>query len=259
MDLGIAGRTALVCGASRGMGFAIARRLAAEGVDVVLVARTPGPLQEAVLQIAGESRVQVTPVVGDITTQAGRAVALAVCPSPDILITNADGPRPGNFRDYSHADWMAALDALMLAPIALIQATIDGMVARRFGRIVNITSRSVKIAQPELSLSNGARSGLVGFTAGIAREMVRHNVTINNLLPGIFATDAQRRHVSDLASQTGREFDAIWAERSAGNPAGRFGEPSEIADYCAFLCSAQAGFITAQNLLIDGGGYPGTF
>ena len=154
---------------------------------------------------------------------------------------------------------MAALDALMLAPIALIQASIDGMVKRRFGRIINITSRSVKIAQPELSLSNGARSGLVGFVAGIAREVAPHNVTINNLLPGIFATDAQRRHVSDLAIQTGRDFDAIWAERSAGNPARRFGEPTEIADYCAFLCSAQAGFITAQNLLIDGGGYPGTF
>jgi 3-oxoacyl-[acyl-carrier protein] reductase len=197
MDLGIAGRTALVCGASRGMGFAIARRLAAEGVDIVMVARTPGPLNEAALRIEGESPVRVIPVSGDITTEAGRAAALAACSAPDILITNADGPRPGNFRDHTRNDWMAALDALMLAPIALIQATIDGMVERRFGRIINITSRSVKIAQPELSLSNGARSGLVGFVGGIAREVARHNVTINNLLPGIFATDAQRRHVSD--------------------------------------------------------------
>ena len=259
MDLGITGRTALVCGASRGMGLAIARQLAREGVDVTMVARTEAPLLAAAAAISSESAVRVAPVAGDITTQAGRAAALAACPQPDILITNADGPRPGDFRDYQRHDWMAAIDALMLAPIELIRATIDGMIERKFGRIVNISSRSVKIAQADLALSNGARSGLVGFTAGLSRQVVRHNVTINNLLPGIFATDAQRRHVTDLAAQTGRSFEDIWNERGAGNPAGRFGEPEEAAAYCAFLCSAQAGFVTGQNLLIDGGSYPGTF
>ena len=147
----------------------------------------------------------------------------------------------------------------MLTPIALIQATVDGMIARRFGRIVNISARSVKIAQPELGLSNGARSGLAGFVAGLSRQVVRHNVTINSILPGIFATDAQKNHVTGLAAQTGRPFDDLWEERRLGNPAQRFGDPDEFAAYCAFLCSARAGFITGQNLLIDGGSYPGTF
>jgi 3-oxoacyl-[acyl-carrier protein] reductase len=259
MDLGIAGRTALVSGASRGMGRAIALQLAREGVDVVMVARTPGPLEAAATAIATETGARAVPVAADITTAAGRAAALAACPRPDILITNADGPAPGDFRDYSRDDWIAALDALMLSPIELIRATLDGMVTRRFGRIVNIVSRSVKIAQPEMALSNGARSGLVGFVAGVSRQVVKHNVTINNLLPGIFDTDAQRTHVARILEATGRPFESLWDERRAGNPAGRYGAAEEIGAYCAFLCSAQAGFVTGQNLLVDGGSFPGTF
>ncbi len=259
MDLGIAGRTALVSGASRGMGRATALQLAREGVHIVMVARTREPLERAAAEIAAETGVRTIPVPGDITTEAGRAAALAACPEPDILITNADGPKPGDFRDWSREEWIAAVDALMLTPIALIRATVDRMIARRFGRIVNISARGVKIAQPELGLSNGPRSGLVGFVAGLSRQVVRHNVTINTLLPGIFDTDAQRAHIAGLAAQTGRSEELLRDERRAGNPAQRYGEASEFAAYCAFLCSAQAGFITGQNLLIDGGSYPGTF
>ncbi len=259
MDLGIKGRTALVSGASRGMGNAAARELALAGVNLVMVARDPARLEAAAARIGEESGVLVTTVAVDITTEAGREKALAACPDPDILITNADGPKPGDFRDWTRSDWIAAIDALMLTPIELIKATVDGMIRRKFGRIVNISARSVKIAQAELGLSNGPRSGLVGFVAGLARSTVRHNVTINTLLPGIFDSDAQRRHVQDLVEITGKPFETIWEERRAANPAGRYGDVSEFAAYCAFLCSARAGFITGQNLLIDGGQYPGTY
>ena len=185
--------------------------------------------------------------------------ALAACPEPDILINSADGSLPGDFRSYARADWLAALDAMMLAPIEMMRATVDGMMARKFGGIVNISSRSAKIAQHENSLSNGARSGLIGFVAGLSRQTVAHNVTINNMLPGIFDTDAQKRHIDVLVRDTGKPFEQIWAERGAGNPAKRYGRAEEFGAYCAFLCSTQAGFITGQNLLIDGGSYPGTF
>jgi 3-oxoacyl-[acyl-carrier protein] reductase len=259
VNLGIAGKRALLTGASRGMGRACALALAREGVAVTLLARTAEPLERTAADIRAETGASVTAVVGDVTTEAGRRAALAACPAPDILLNNADGRPPGDFRDYRREDWIAALDAMMLAPIEMIRLTVDGMTARGFGRIVNIVSRSVKIAQPELSLSNGARSGLVGFIAGIARETIKHNVTINNILPGIVASDGQRKHVEALAAQSGRRFDDIWRERAAANPAGRYGEPAEIGAYVAFLCSAHAGFVTGQNLLIDGGQYPGTF
>jgi len=259
VNLGIAGRRALLSGASRGMGRACALALAREGVAVTIVARTAEPLERAAADIRAETGASVTTVVADITTEAGRRAALAACPEPDILLNNADGVPPGDFRRHSRDDWIAALDAMMLAPIEMIRLTVDGMTARGFGRIVNIASRSVKIAQPELALSNGARSGLVGFVAGLARQTVKHNVTINNILPGIIASDGQRRHVEALAAQTGRSFDDIWRERAAANPAGRYGEPAEVGAYVAFLCSAHAGFVTGQNLLIDGGQYPGTF
>jgi len=259
MDLGIAGRRALVMGASRGLGYACAEALAGERVRVTLVARDPGRVERAARSIGEKAGLEVTGVAADFRTEAGRGAALMACPDPDILVTNAEGFQPGDFHDWTRDDWIAALDDMMLGPIALIRAVIDPMIARRFGRIVNLVSRSVKSPQLELGLSNGARSGLVGFVAGLARKTVRHNVTINNLLPGIFASDAQRRHVEGLVEMTGRPFEEIWAERARANPAGRYGDPAELGAACAFLCSAQAGFVTGQSLLVDGGGFPGTF
>jgi 3-oxoacyl-[acyl-carrier protein] reductase len=259
VDLGIRGRKALLSGASRGLGKACAFALAREGVDITIVARTRETLEATAREIAAATGVKVTPVVGDITTPAGRSAAVAACPEPDILLNNADGPKPGDFRDWSRDDWLAALDAMMLAPIEMIRLTVDGMMARGFGRIVNIVSRSVKIPQHELGLSNGARSGLVGFAGGLARQTVARNVTINNLLPGIFDSDAQREHIRGMLAPGGKSFDEIWRERAAANPARRFGRPAELGAYCAFLCSEHAGFITGQNLLVDGGSYPGTY
>jgi len=259
VDLGLRGRQALLSGASRGLGKACALALAHEGVDVTIVARTRETLEKTGAEIVAATGVKVTTVVGDITTQAGRSAAVAACPAPDILLNNADGPKPGDFRDWSRDDWIAALDSMMLAPIEMIRLTVDGMLARGFGRIINIVSRSVKIPQHELGLSNGARSGLVGFVGGLARQTVGHNVTINNLLPGIFDSDAQREHIRGMLDATGKSFDEIWRERAAANPARRYGRPAELGAYCAFLCSEHAGFITGQNLLIDGGSYPGTY
>lgn len=259
MDLQISGRNALVTGASRGMGKAAAMALAQERVNLTIVARTPGKLEETAEEIRKHTGAKVTTVVGDITSPAGREAALAACPAPDILVNNADGELPGNFRDWGRDDWLRGIDKMMLTPIEMIRLTVDGMMGRGFGRIVNIVSRSVKIAQPELGMSNAARSGLVGFVAGLARQTIAHNVTINNVLPGIIASDGQRDHVAVLARDSGRPFDDIWNERAAQNPAGRYGAPDEVGSYIAFLCSSNAGFITAQNLLIDGGQYPGTF
>ena len=259
MDLGIAGRQALVIGASRGMGRAVALCLAQDAVALTIVARQPDALERTAAEIRQQTGATVTTVAADITTPAGRDAAMAACPSPDILINNGDGELPGDFRNWTRDDWLRGIDKMMLAPIEMIRLTIDGMSERRFGRVVNIVSRSVKIAQPELGLSNAARSGLVGFVAGLARQVASRNVTINNILPGIIASEAQRQHVEELARTSGRSFDEIWAQRAGSNPAGRYGEPDEVGAYVAFLCSNRAGFITAQNLLIDGGGYPGTF
>jgi len=198
-------------------------------------------------------------VAADITTAEGRAAALAACPQPDILVNNAGGPPPGDFRNWTREDWIAALDANMLTPIELIKATVDGMIARRFGRIVNITSGAVKAPIDVLGLSNGARAGLTGFVAGLARKTVKHNVTINNLLPGFFDTDRIRTVVGGQAKSRGVSYEEALAERIATIPAGRIGDPEEFGAACAYLCSAQAGFITGQNLLLDGGAYPGTF
>jgi 3-oxoacyl-[acyl-carrier protein] reductase len=258
MNLGISGKRALVTGGSRGMGRACAAALAGEGAEVYIVARKLPILEKAAAEIAAATGANVVPVQGDITTPEGRTAALAACPMPDILINNGDGEPPGDFREWDRARWITALDRMMLAPIEMIRLTVDGMMDRRFGRVVNIVSRSVKIPQLELGLSNGARSGLVGFCAGLARQTIAKGVTINNILPGIVASDAQRDHVRGLVEMTGRPFDDIWAERSRRNPAGRYGEPEEIGAYAAFLCSAKAGFITGQSLLIDGGEYPGT-
>jgi 3-oxoacyl-[acyl-carrier protein] reductase len=253
MDLGIRGRSALVWGGSRGMGRAAALQLAREGVEVTIAARNREVLETAAAEMS------VRAVVADLATQEGRAAALAACPAPDILVNNADGPAPGDFRQWTREDWLKTIDAVMLGPIFMIQLVVDGMMARRFGRIVNISARTVKSPQAEAGLSNGARSGLVGFVAGLARQTVRHNVTINNLLPGIFDSDAQRQHVRSMVELTGRSYDEIWDSRAKENPAGRYGRPEEAGAYIAFLCSQNAGFITGQNLLIDGGQYPGTF
>ena len=253
MDLGIKGRRALVWGGSRGMGRAAAAQLASAGVEVTIAARN----RERLARTAQELGVKT--VAADLATPEGRAAALAACPEPDILVNNADGPAPGDFRRWTREDWVKTIDSVMLGPIFMIQLVVDGMIARRFGRIVNISARTVKSPQHEMGLSNGARSGLIGFVAGLARQTVRHNVTINNLLPGIFDTDAQREHVGGIVRLTGKNFDELWAARAKENPAGRYGRPEEAGAYIAFLCSAQAGFITGQNLLIDGGQYPGTF
>ncbi len=261
MDLGLAGKDALVWGGSKGLGYACACALAREGATVTLAARTEATLAAAARAIdkASSRYGAARYAVADLRTADGRAAALAACPAPDILVNNADGPRVGDPNALTRGDWLAAFDAMALGPIEMIKAILDGMLARGFGRIVNITSRSVKIPQHELALSNGARSVLTGFVAGLARTTVRGNVTINNILPGIFATDAQKHHVQGLVERTGRTFAEIWAERSRGNPAGRYGEPDEVGALCAFICSGHAGFVTGQNFLIDGGSYPGTF
>lgn len=259
MDLGIRGRTALLTGASKGMGYACALAIAREGVDLTIVARGAETLEVAAQAIRAETSVSVTPVAADITTDDGRARVIDACPNPDILLNNAGGMLPGDFRDWDRDRWIEAVDLMMLPPILMTRAVVDGMMDRGFGRIVNIASRSVKIPQLELGLSNGARSGMVGFMAGLARQTVRRNVTVNTILPGIVDSDAQREHIAGMLEGMGKSFDEVWAERAAGNPAGRFGRPEEIGAYFAFLCSDKAGFVTGQNLLIDGGGYPGTY
>ncbi len=253
MDLELHGRTALVCAASKGLGRACALALAREGVAVTITARGAEALEQSAAAIRAETGVVVTTVAGDITTQAGRLAALAACPSPDILVTNAGGPPPGDFRDWEREDWIKALDANMLTPISLIKATVDAMIARRFGRIVNITSASVKAPIPFLGMSNGARAGLTGFVAGLSRQVARHNVTINNLLPGPFMTDRLVSNTAPAAAKAGRPVEEEISLRAAGSPAGRVGDPAEFGDACAFLCAASSGYIVGQNLLLDGG------
>jgi len=259
MDLGIKGKWALVCGASKGLGYGCASSLAAEGVNLVINARGAQALREAAARIGGETGVTVVAVACDITTEAGRAEALAACPQVDILVNNAGGPPPGDFRKFTRDDWIRAVDANMLTPIELIKATVDAMIERRFGRIVNITSSAVKAPIDILGLSNGARSGLTGFVAGLARKTVTHNVTINNLLPGVFDTDRLRTTIGGQASAQGITVEEAVKRRVATIPAGRLGNAWEFGQACAYICSAQAAYVTGQNFLIDGGAYPGTF
>ncbi|UXH80455.1 SDR family oxidoreductase [Roseateles amylovorans] len=262
MDLGLNGRWALVCAASKGLGAGCAEALVAEGVNVVITARGEEALQaQAAALRALNPAVQVIAVAGDITTEAGRAAALAACPQVDILINNAGGPPPGDFRTWGREEWLAALEANMLTPIELIRATVDGMAQRGFGRIVNITSGAVKAPIDVLGLSNGARSGLTGFIAGIARQpqIAGRNVTINNLLPGAFDTDRLKKTMAAGAEKSGQPVDQVRARRMAAIPAQRFGSAAEFGALCAMLCSAHAGYLTGQNILLDGGAYPGTF
>ena len=275
MDLGIAGKWALVCAASKGLGRGCAQALVQEGVNVVINARGAEALEATAAQLrtlaaawaaGGTGRVapQVIAVAADITTDAGRAAVLAAPGGPgqdfDILVNNAGGPPPGDFRDWGRDTWVQALDANMLTPIVLIQAVVDGMAARGFGRIVNITSSSVKAPIDILGLSNGARSGLTGFVAGVARSpLAAQGVTINNLLPGKFDTDRIASTIAAAAKKTGKPEAEIRASQQKQIPAGRYGTPEEFGAICAFLCSQQAAYLTGQNILLDGGAYPGTY
>ncbi|MGE3966821.1 MAG: SDR family oxidoreductase [Dongiaceae bacterium] len=259
MDLGIKGRRALVTAASKGLGRGCALALAREGVQVTITARDPDALQKTAEAITRETGGIVIAVPGDITTEAGRAAALEACPEPDILVTNAGGPPLGDFRQFGMEDWQRAVAANMLAPIMLMKAVIDPMIAHRFGRIVNITSGTVKAPIASLPLSGGARAGLTGFVAGLARDVIRHNVTVNNLLPGSIETDRSTVFIESHAKEKGISLAAARAEQEAEIPARRFGTPAEFGAACAFLCAAQSGYVTGQNLLIDGGFYPGVF
>ena len=262
MDLGIQGKWALVCAASKGLGKGCAMALAGEGANVVITARGAEALQATAAELrALNLSVQVIAVAGDITTPEGRAAALAACPQVDILVNNAGGPPPGDFRDWDREAWIKALDANMLTPIELIKSTIDAMAGRGWGRIVNITSGAVKAPIDVLGLSNGARTGLTGFIAGLARQsrVASRNVTINNLLPGPFDTDRLRATMIGAAQKSGQPLEAVMDARRKLNPTQRFGTADEFGAACAFLCSAHAGYINGQNVLMDGGAYPGTF
>ncbi len=257
MDLGIAGRTAIVCAASKGLGRATAMQLAKEGVNVVITARTKADLEATAADIRKVANVKVEIVACDVTTEEGRAMILKACPNPDILVNNAGGPPPGDFKDFSLDDWRKAVEWNMITPIALIKSTVYGMMDRKFGRILNITSQSVKAPIASLELSNGARAGLTGAIAVMARRAVKHNVTINNILPGPFETDRLKSSTKRMAELQGKTFEEIADKRKAEVPAGRFGQPDEFGAAAAFMCSAHAGFITGQNLLLDGGVFPG--
>ena len=262
MDLGLQGRWALVCAASKGLGKGCAKALVAEGVNVVITARGADALEATAAELrALNPAVQVRTVAGDITTPEGRAAALAACPQVDILVNNAGGPPPGDFRDWSNDDWLKAVGANMLTPIELIKATVDTMAERGYGRVVNITSGAVKAPIDVLGLSNGARSGLTGFVAGVARQskLAARNVTINNLLPGKFDTYRIATTLRAAAEKTGKSVDDIRRAQQAQIPAGRYGTAEEFGAICAFLCSQQAAYLTGQNILPDGGAYPGTY
>lgn len=258
MDLGIRGKQAIVCAASKGLGRGCAEALAREGVALVICARGADALEATAAAIRESTGAKVTAIACDITTEAGRKAVLAACPNPDILINNAGGPPAGDFKNFSLDDWRKAVESNMLTPIALIQATVYGMMDRGFGRILNITSATVKAPIASLELSNGARSGLTGAIAVIARKAARRNVTINGLLPGPFETDRLMGNMAKAAQAQGVPLEIMAKQRAEANPAGRFGTPAEFGATAAFLCSAHVGFITGQNILIDGGGYPGT-
>jgi 3-oxoacyl-[acyl-carrier protein] reductase len=257
MDLGLKGKKAIVCAASKGLGRACAENLAAEGVEVLITARGKDQLEATAAEIRASTGAVVHTIAGDVTTPEGRAAILGLMPDPDILVNNAGGPPPGDFRDWDEAAWQKAVGANMITPIMLIKAVVDGMAARKFGRIINITSAAVRAPIPTLGLSNGARSGLTGFIAGLSRQVAKDGVTINSLLPGHFETDRLRANMANDAAKSGKTIDEVRAGLSATNPTGRVGYPDEFGRACAFLCSVHAGFIVGQNILIDGGRFPG--
>jgi len=253
MDLGIKGKRALVCAASKGLGYGCARALAEAGVDLVMNARGAEALEAAAAEVRTDFGVEVVTVAADITTEDGRAAVLDAAGTVDILVTNAGGPPPGLWSDWGRADFIAALDANMLAPIAMMTALLPGMMERGWGRVINITSQSVKAPIPVLGLSNAARAGLTGYVAGTARQVAGHGVTINNLLPGIHATDRATSLDQGVSEAQGISMDEARAQRCATIPAGRYGTKEEFGAACAFLCSRHAGFIVGQNVLLDGG------
>ncbi|WP_433504542.1 SDR family oxidoreductase [Pseudonocardia halophobica] len=257
MDLGIAGRTAVVCASTRGLGRACAEELARAGCTVVVNGREQAAAEKAAAEIAAATGAEVVPVGADLDTPDGPDRLLAAVPQVDVLVNNNAGPPFRDFRAIDEQALLAGVRSNMATPIRLVQAVVDGMVERRFGRIVNITSGSVKMPLAGLDLSSGARAGLTGFLAGVARSVAHANVTINFLLPGSFATDRLAAGQKVAAEQQGVTVEEIAADGRATIPARRFGEPAEFGAACAFLCSAHAGFITGQNLLIDGGAYPG--
>ncbi len=260
MELGIEGKWALVCAASKGLGKGCATALVKEGVNVVITARGAETLTATAAELRALGRGEVKTVVGDITTAEGRSAALTACPQIDILVNNAGGPPPGDFRQWDRDVWLKAIDANMLTPIELIKASVDQMAARGFGRIVNITSGAVKAPIDVLGLSNGARSGLTGFVAGLARSAIAgRGVTINGLLPGAFDTDRVRTMAATTAKRDGRTVEDVIAARRRTVPAQRLGSAEEFGAVCAFLCSVHAGYLTGQNVLVDGGAYPGTY
>lgn len=258
MDLGIKDKHAIVCASSKGLGKGCAMSLAREGAHVIMNGRTESTLAQASQEVRKVAAGRVETVCCDVTTVEGRKKLLAACPSPDILVNNAGGPPAGDFREWGLDEWQAALNANMLTPIELIRATVDGMCERGFGRIVNITSSAVKAPISTLGLSNGARAGLTGFVAGVARQIADKGVTINGILPGAFDTDRMRSNVKHVVEKSGGSFEAEYEARKSRIPAKRYGDPAEFGELCAYLCSAQAGYITGQNIVIDGGNYPGT-
>ena len=253
MDLGISGKSAIVCASSKGLGFGCAEALAQAGVSLVMNARSSGPLQDAADALRKKYKVPITTVACDITTDDGRAEVLAANPSPDILVNNAGGPPPGMWSDWEREDFIRALDSNMLTPIALMKAVLPGMQDRGWGRVVNITSQSVKSPIPVLGLSNSARAGLTGYVAGTARQVAGSGVIINNILPGIHATDRADSLDGGVAKAKGISIEEARAERCTTIPAGRYGTAEEFGAMCAFLCSQHAGFIVGQNILLDGG------
>ncbi len=259
MDLGITGKHAIVCASSKGLGRACAMSLAENGVSVVINGRDQKALDATARYIASEYDVGVTPVQADVGTPEGQRALLEACPNPDILINNNGGPPFKDFRELSRDAMLAGVSMNMITPIELIQKVIDGMAERRFGRIVNITSLSVKMPIPGLDLSSGARAGLTSFLAGVAPKVAEHNVTINNVLPGFFLTDRQNAALNKAMKERSLSLEEAIAERAETVPAKRFGDPAEFGEACTFLCAAQAGYITGQNLLIDGGRFPGAF
>jgi len=260
MDLGLEGKWALVCAASKGLGKGCATALVREGANVVITARGADVLQATALELRAIGRGEVRTVVGDITSAEGRAAALAACPQVDILVNNAGGPPLGDFREWDRQAWIQALDANMLTPIELMRSTVDAMAARGYGRVVNITSAAVKAPIAALGLSNGARSGLTGFVAGLARSgIAARGVTINALLPGAFNTDRLQVTLRAAAQKAGQDAQTLIAAREQTIPMRRFGRVDEFGSVCAFLCSVQASYLTGQNILLDGGAYPGVY